>query len=69
MMHLSNTTNNITQSSEIDPRNLPAGTTAYIYARVSPGDNQTIESQLEELRSYCQERAWIIANEFHDSMN
>jgi len=49
-----------------NPRDLPLGSRAYLYACILPGDNQTIESQLAELRSFCAERKWIIAQEFFD---
>jgi DNA invertase Pin-like site-specific DNA recombinase len=39
---------------------------AAIYARVSTSNNQNPEMQLEEIRKYCGDRGWIVAEEFVD---
>jgi site-specific DNA recombinase len=51
-----------------DPKTpLPPASCVWIYVRFSPGDNQTLESQLDAVRNYCFEHAWIIEKEFVDS--
>lgn len=56
----------IVSHEDIKIMNLPPGTRVWLYARHSPGKSQTIEAQLAELKAVCQEKGWIIDNEFID---
>lgn len=45
---------------------LPAGSRVWCYLRHSPGDNQTIDSQIAGLRDWCAEMGWEIERMFID---
>ncbi len=38
-----------------------------LYARVSTSNSQNPEMQLDELRSYCQRRGWLVVGEYTDA--
>ena len=45
---------------DFDPRDMPPGTKVWAYARHSPGDNQTIDSQVTEIENEIRKRGWIL---------
>ncbi len=45
---------------------LPAGSHVWVYLRHSPGDNQTIESQMMGVEHWCVEEQWTIDRTFID---
>ncbi|MBA2681177.1 MAG: recombinase family protein [Ktedonobacteraceae bacterium] len=45
---------------------LPPGSHVWLYLRHSPGDNQTIYSQVSEMHKWCLSNEWIIDREFID---
>jgi hypothetical protein len=51
---------------EPSPREMPPGTKVWIYLRISPGDNQTIESQEAEVLKVVKEKRWVVARTFRD---
>jgi len=52
--------------SDVDPMDMPPGTKVWIYPRHSPGDNQTIDSQVSAIKRLVKQKGWIIAREFID---
>ncbi|MBA3826150.1 MAG: recombinase family protein [Ktedonobacterales bacterium] len=45
---------------------LPFGSRVWVYLRHSPGDNQTIGSQVDAMRQWCEINQWQIVREFVD---
>ncbi len=45
---------------------LPAGSHVWCYLRHSPGDNQTIDSQVTGMQQWCNQNGWIIVRMFID---
>jgi len=45
---------------------LPAGSHVWVYLRHSPGDTQTIESQVHAMQEWCAANGWIIDRMFID---
>ncbi|MBA3826845.1 MAG: recombinase family protein [Ktedonobacterales bacterium] len=45
---------------------LPVGSRVWVYLRHSPGDNQTIESQMMGVQQWCEKEQWIIERMFID---
>ncbi|MBN1890589.1 MAG: recombinase family protein [Thermoflexales bacterium] len=56
----------MSQSYDLDPRDMPPGTKAWVYLRHSPGDNQTIESQEAEVMRLVREKGWVVDRVFRD---
>lgn len=51
---------------DLDPKDMPPGTKIWYYVRHSPGDNQTIDSQVAAIMRLVKEKGWLITREFKD---
>jgi site-specific DNA recombinase len=51
---------------DLDPKDMPSGTKIWYYVRHSPGDNQTIDSQVAAIMRLVKEKGWLITREFKD---
>src|SRR5215469_1945795 len=45
---------------------LPAGSHVWVYLRHSPGDKQTIDSQMQDMKEWCAANGWTIDRMFVD---
>jgi len=46
---------------------LPPGSHVWLYVRHSPGDNQTIDSQVQAMKAWCEAQGWIVDRIFIDA--
>jgi site-specific DNA recombinase len=51
---------------DIDPKDMPLGAKVWYYVRHSPGDNQTLDSQISAIRRLITEKQWNLTREFKD---
>src|SRR5436305_41831 len=56
----------VVETNEINPRDMKPGTKVWPYLRHSIGDNQTLESQRNDVEQVIKSKGWKVDRQFED---